>query len=102
MQELEVAQQVTLPSSFLGVMACLRRDQSPEGAHEVPPDLLAVGVMLAPGLATMSTSHIVKHEVTGVTYMDMVTTSVGRLALSGPEQETLAQGPKIQDITDLI
>ena len=31
-----------------------------------------------------------------------ITTSVGRVALSGPEQETLAQGPKIQDITDLI
>ena len=100
--ELEVIWQVTLPPSFLGVMACLRRDQSPEGAHEVSPDSLMVGVMLAPGLATLSASCIVKDEVTGVTYMDMVTTSVGRVALSGPEQETSAQGPKIQDITDLI
>ena len=58
--------------------------------------------MFAPGVATMSTSCIMKDEVTGVTYMDMVTTSVGRVALSGPEQETLAQWPKIQDITDLI
>ena len=58
--------------------------------------------MLAPGVATMSASHIVKDEVTGVTFMDTVTTSVGRVAFSGPEQETSAQGPKIQDITDLI
>ena len=43
-----------------------------------------------------------KDKVTGITYMDMVTTSVGRVALSGPEQETQAQGPKIEDITDLI
>ena len=50
----------------------------------------------------MSTSYIVKDEVTEVTYMDTVTTLVGRVALSCPEQETLAQGPKIQDITDLI
>ena len=84
------------------MMACLRREQSPGGAHEVSPDPLMVGVMLAPGVATMSTSHIVKDEVTGVTYMDMVTISVGRVALSGCEQETSAQGPKIQDITDLI
>ena len=83
-------------------MACLRRDHSPEGAHEVPPDLMAVGVMSAPGVATMSTSCIVKDEVRGVTYMDTVTTLVGRVALSGPEQETSAQGPKIQYITDLI
>ena len=58
--------------------------------------------MSAPEVVTMSTSCIMKHKVTGVTYMDMVTTSVGRVALSGPEQETLAQGPKIQDLTDLI
>ena len=101
-QELEVAQQATPPSGFLGVMACLRRYQSLGGAYKVPPDPLAVGVMLAPGVATMSTSCIVKDEVTGVTYMDTVTTLVGRVTLSGPEQETLVQGPKIQDITDLI
>ena len=93
---------MTPPSSFLGVTACLRRYQSLEGDHKVPPDPLVVGVMSAPGVATMSTSHIVKDEVMGVTYMDMVTTLVGRVALSGPEQETSAQGPKIQDITDLI
>ena len=43
----------------------------------------------------MSTSCIMKDKVTGVTYMDMVTTSIGRVALSGPEQEeTPAQGPQ--------
>ena len=101
-QEVEVIQQATLTPSFLGVTACLRKDQSPEGVYEVSPNLLAVGVMSAPGVATMSTSHIVKDEVTGITYMDIVTTSVGREALSGPGQETPAQGPKIDDITDLI
>ena len=50
----------------------------------------------------MSTSCIVKDKVTGITYMDTVTTSVWRVALSGPEQETPAQGPKIEGITDLI
>ena len=101
-QELEVIQQVTLTPSFLGVMVCLRRDQLLEGAHKVSLNPLAVGVMSAPGVATMSTSHIVKDELTGVTHMDMVTTSVGRVALSGPEQETQAQGPKIEDVKDLI
>ena len=90
------------PPRFLGVMACLRRDKSLEGVCEVPPDPLTIGVMSDPGVATMSTSCIVKDEVTGVTYMDTVTTLVGRVALSGPEQETLAQGPTIQGITDLI
>ena len=101
-QELEVVMQATPPSSFLGVTACLRRHQSPGKAHKVSPDPLMVGVMFDPGVVTMSASHIVKDEVTGITCMDMVTTSVGRVALSGPEQHTSAQGPKIQDIIDLI
>ena len=71
-------------------------------AHEVPPDPLAEGVMLALGVVTMSTSCIMKDEVTGINYMDTVITPMGRVALSGPEQETSGQGAKIQDITDLI
>ena len=73
-QELEVIWQVTPTPSFLGVMACLRRDQSLEEAHAVSLNQLAVGVISAPGVATMSTSHIMKDEVTGITYMDMVAT----------------------------
>ena len=87
---------------FLEVMTCLRRDESLEGAHKVSPNPVAVGVMSAPGVVTMSTSCIVKDEVTRVTYMDTVTTLVGRMALSGPEQETPAQGSKIAHVTDLI
>ena len=102
MQELEVICRAMQTPSFLGEIVCLRRDESLEGAHQVSPNLVAVGVMSAPGVATMSTSCIVKDEVTGVTYMDTVTTLVGRVALSSPEQETPAQGPKIEDITDLV
>ena len=50
----------------------------------------------------MSTSHIVKDNVTGVTYMDTVTTSVGWVTLSGPRQEAFVQGPIIEDVTDLM
>ena len=34
--------------------------------------------------------------------MDTMTTSVGWMALSGPEQEASTQGPIIEDITDLM
>ena len=101
-QELEVVWQVTLTPSFLGVMACLRRSQLPEEVHEVSLDPLVVGLMSAPWVVTMCTSHIIREEVTGATYLDTVITSVGRVALSGPEQETPAQGPTIEDVTDLI
>ena len=57
---------------------------------------------MGPTIVTMSTSWVVKDEVMGVTYMDTVTTLVGRVTLSGPKQETSTQGPTIQDVTDLI
>ena len=100
-QELEVVQWVTLTPGFLGVMPCLR-SQLPEEVHEASPDPLVVGVMTAPGVATMCTSCIVRDDLTGATYLDMVTTSVGRVALSGPKQETPVQGPVTEDVTDLI
>ena len=50
----------------------------------------------------MSARHIVKDKVTGLTYIDTMTTSVGQVTLSGPRQDSSAQGPIIQDITDLI
>ena len=100
-QELEVIWQAMLTPSFLGVMACLG-SQSLEEVHEASPDPLAVGVISASEVATMCTSCIIRDKMTGATYLDMVTTSVGRVALSGPEQETQAQGPMIEDITDLV
>ena len=90
------------PPGFTGVTACLQRDPSPEKVHEVHQDPLRMAAVLGPTMATMSASCIIKDEAMGVTYMDTVTTSVGRVALSGPEQEALTQGPIIEDITDLM
>ena len=50
----------------------------------------------------MSTSHVVQDEATGATYLDTVTSSLGRVTLSGPEGETSAPGLKIEDVTDLM
>ena len=67
----------------------------------MPLDLLQIAAVMEPTVVMMSTSCIVKDDATGVTYMDTVTTSVGRVALSGPEQGTPTRGPIIEDITDL-
>ena len=79
---------------------CLQRDQLLEGVSN--PDLLRMAVLSGPAVVTMSTSQIVKDKVIGVTYMDTMTTLVGWVTHSGPRQETSAQGPTLQDITDLI
>ena len=50
----------------------------------------------------MSASHVVRDEVTGTTYLDMVTASAGRVTLSGPESEILGQRSEIEDVRDLV
>ena len=77
MKVLEIALQVSPPPGFLEVMTCLWKHPSPEEAHEAPLDPLQIAAVIEPTMATMSTSQIVKDEVTGVTYMDTMTTSVG-------------------------
>ena len=83
-------------------MACLQKNPSPEKACEVPLDPLQIAAVMEPTVATMSASCIVKDETTGMTYMDTVTPSVGKVALSGPKQGTPTKEPIIEDITDLL
>ena len=80
--------------------ACLQRNPSPGKVHEVHQDPLRIAAVLGPTMATMSASCIIKDKVTGVTYTDTMTISVGQVALSGPKQEALTQGPIIEDIMD--
>ena len=61
-----------------------------------------MGMMMTPGVTTMSASHEICEEATGATYLDMVTTSVGRVTLSSPEGKIPTPGPMIEDITDLV
>ena len=62
--------------------------------------IVPLELVTAPGIASMSSSHIVRDELMGVTYIDMVMTSIGRVAISSPGQETCPTGPSIEDIMD--
>ena len=93
---------MTQPPGFLRVTACLQREQSMEGVCKLPLDLLMIEVISVPEVAMMSMRHIMRDEVTGVTYMDTVTSLLGRVTLSCPKQWTSAQGPTIQDIMNQV
>ena len=58
-------------------MACLWRDTSLVAAHKAPLEPLQLEAEMEPTVAMMCTSHIIKDEVIGMTYMDTFTTSVG-------------------------
>ena len=86
---------------FLVVTTCLR-NQSPEEVPEASPIPVSMGMMAAPGMVTMSTSRVVWDEATVATYLDMVTTSIGRMVLSVPEGGIAMLEPEMEDVMDLI
>ena len=99
-QALAVIRPTTPPCGFAGVTACLWTPEPSGMASEAPHDTLSLGVVATPKNLHHNISHIIRDEAMGVTYMDMVTTSIGRVALSGPDQEASSQGPTIEDVTN--
>ena len=81
----------TLPCSFEGVMACFKMPEVSAGT---------VSMGLAPGMSSVSSSRIMKDDITGITYVDTITTSFGRIILSDPSPNTSSWGPVIEDITN--
>ena len=70
-------------------------------AIEDPWELMQPEVMAEPMVAMMCTSCIIQDEITGVTYMDTVTTSMGRVALRSSCLMTQTPRLTIEDITNL-
>ena len=85
----------------MGLVACLWRDLSPTTATEAPREPRHLEIMVEPAIAIMCASCIIQAETMGVMYMDMVTNSVGRVALSSSHVATCPPGPTIEDITNL-
>ena len=67
---------------------------------EPPVGLMPMELVAAPGITSMSSSHIIKDELMGVTYMDMVTTSIGRVTINSLGLEAFPTSPTIEDIMD--
>ena len=67
--------------------------------QEAPVGMLSIGLVMTPGISSISSSCIVKDDATGLTYVDTVTTSVGQIILSGLDPNDSSTGPTIEDIT---
>ena len=63
---------------------------------------LSMGLVMAPGISSVSSSCMVKDKATGLMYVDTITTSIGRIVISGDATSLNpnAPGPTIEDITD--
>ena len=89
-----------LPPGFKGVAACLLRN-SPSLAPIEALETRQLDTLMGPTVTMMYATHIVQYKATGITYMDMVTASAGRVALGNPHMVANLQGPTMEDITDL-
>ena len=99
-QALALVQLLTPPRGFSGVNACLHTPELVQVDLKAPVGVMPIGLLATPGISSVTSSCIVKDEITGITYMDTVTTSVGRVTISGPGLEAFPTGPTIEDITD--
>ena len=102
MQALVLVQLPTPPHGFSGVTACLHTPELIEVDLKVPVGALPIRLVATSGISSVSSSCIVKDEITGITYMDTITTSIGRVTLSGPDPEACSTGPTIEDITNQV
>ena len=100
MHALALTRLPTPPQGFAGVTGCLHVPEMVEVDLEPPVGILPMELVAAPGIASMSSRCIIKDELMGVTYMDTVTTSIGRVAISSPGLEAFPTGPTIEDIMD--
>ena len=82
-------------------MACLLRDSPSLAPVEAPPEIRQPDMLMEPMVTMMYATCIVQDQATRITYMDMVTASVGRMALRNPHMAATLPGPTVEDITDL-
>ena len=84
----------------MGVTACLKMPELVEVDQEVPMGALSIGLVMMPGISSISSSHVVTDDAMGLTYVNTITISVGRIILCRPNLHTTSTGPTIEDITD--
>ena len=86
------------PLGFKGVVACLLRESPSLAPVEATPKVRQPAMLVEPTVMTMYATGIVQDEVTGVTYMDTVTASVGRVALGNPYMVATLPGTTVEEL----
>ena len=91
---------ITLPLGFNRVTACLQRDSSLLAPIETPPKTRWPDILPEPMVTTMYATCLVWDEAIGVTYMDMVTASVGAVALGSPCMVAILSGATVEELAE--
>ena len=96
---LALVRPLTSPHGFARVVTCLRTLELVEVDREMPVGTMSIGMVLSPGLLSISSSWVVKDDTMGLAYLDTIMTSIERMVLGSSEP---SEGPTIEDITDQL
>ena len=96
---LALARPPTLPQGFAEVAACLKTPELVEVGEETPIGPMSIGLVATPSISSVSSTWVMKDDMTGLVYMDTVTTSVGRVVL-GMDPATPSDRPVIKEIME--
>ena len=89
----------TPPHGFAGVATCLRTPELVEVDQDTTVGTMSIGIVLNPSMSSVCSSQVVKDNETGLVYLDMVMTSMGRIVLGSMQSN---EGPTIEDVTDQL
>ena len=89
------------PPGFKEIAQSLTRDQPSPVTIEAPQEVRPPNLLVGPTMAILSATQISQDEVTVITYMDTITTSVGWVALENTHMVANLREPVLEDVTDI-
>ena len=81
-------------------MACMEMLEPTQTSQGMSMDVRSIRMVATTGISSVSASRVVQDDTTGLIYMDTITTSIGRVVLSGPDPDVSSTGPTIEDVTE--
>ena len=67
--------------------------------QNTPVSVMVMGMVLNPGMSSVSSSRVVKDYEMGLVYLDTMMTSIERMVIGSKESR---EGPTIEDMTDQL
>ena len=99
MKTLAVLQPSSPPQDNTGVVACLDMPEPTQTSWDMSMDVMSIMMVTTAGISSVSLSRVIQDDTTRFIYMDTITTSIGRVVLSGPDPGKSSAGPTIEDVT---
>ena len=99
MKALMVLQSSRLCQGCAEVVACMEMQETTQTSRDMSMDVRSIKMVATTGISSVRASRVIQDDTTGSIYMDIITTSIRRVVLSGPDPDISSAGPTIEDVT---